>query len=260
MMRVVEARATLRALEEEVENFETEDENGNSGDGDEGSAADSEMRRAEAMEILRNNGATGGPYDGPRLRMYFPDEGSAALARRDWIGQGAVPKCVEMSSLGGMGSAGADISKDVAIIFFCTKASEADFLENVLSKMEAREDDIYKLSVFINPNLVDMGVTGFGMAGRLLRERLLDGLPNVYYLRTLQWGALTRSWPKDFSVWQEDEISDGGYRLIKALNTLPTNPEVEDIYDIENGLQDAPKDGFGLLNAIGDFAQGLMRM
>mmetsp|Transcript_34131 Transcript_34131/g.78790 ORF Transcript_34131/g.78790 Transcript_34131/m.78790 type:complete len:120 (-) Transcript_34131:452-811(-) len=82
----------------------------------------------------------------------------------------------------------------------------------------------------------------------------------LLYNFVLYYYPKCRSWPKDFSVWQEDEISDGGYRLIKALNTLPTNPEVEDIYDIENGLQDAPKDGFGLLNAIGDFAQGLMRM
>ena len=110
-----------------------------------------------------------------------------------------------------------------------------------------------------NPILVDMGVTGFGMAGRMLRERLIDPLPYAYYLRTLQWGALTRVWPRQFSVWQEDESEDAGYRLIRTLPTLPSNPEVEDIYDIENGLSEERKSG-GMLDQFGDFVNGMMRL
>ena len=34
-------------------------------------------------------------------------------------------------------------------------------------------------------------------------------------------------------IWQ-DEDADGGYKLIRTLNYLPSNPEVEDIYDMEN--------------------------
>jgi hypothetical protein len=97
------------------------------------------------------------------------------------------------------------------------------------------------------------------MAGRLLRERLIDNLVNTYYLRTLQWGALTRRWPQSFSVWQEDADANGGYRLIASLDRLPSNPEVEDIYDIENGNKDAPSQGFGILDAIADFANGMVR-
>ena len=104
-----------------------------------------------------------------------------------------------------------------------------------------------------------MGVTGFGMAGRRLRERLLDGLVNIYYLRTLQWGALTRVWPNAFSVWQEDEGAGGGYRLIRSQSTLPSNPEVEDIYDIENGNLQERKGG-GFLDQLGDFANGMMKL
>jgi hypothetical protein len=105
-----------------------------------------------------------------------------------------------------------------------------------------------------------MGVTGFGMAGRRLRERLIDGLIPAYYLRTLPWGALTRVWPQLFSVWQEDANENSGYRLIKAMDRLPSNPEVEDIYDIENGDMRAPSEGFGLLNALGDFVNGMTRL
>ena len=97
------------------------------------------------------------------------------------------------------------------------------------------------------------------MAGRLLRERLIDPLVNTYYLRTLQWGALTRTWPNAFSVWQEDENAEGGYRLIRALDTLPSNPEVEDIYAIENGDKQEAQSG-GLLDQFGDFVNGMMKL
>ena len=97
------------------------------------------------------------------------------------------------------------------------------------------------------------------MAGRMLRERLLDPLVNVYYLRTLPWGALTRVWPKAFSVWQEDADAEGGYQLIWTGGKLPSNPEVEDIYDIKNGDKNERKSG-GLLDQFGDFVQGMMRL
>jgi hypothetical protein len=35
---------------------------------------------------------------------------------------------------------------------------------------------------------------------------------------------------------------------------------VEDIYDISNGDMNAPKDGFGFLNSLGDFVNGMMRL
>jgi hypothetical protein len=35
---------------------------------------------------------------------------------------------------------------------------------------------------------------------------------------------------------------------------------VEDIYDISNGDMSAPKDGFGFLNSLGDFVNGMMRL
>ena len=35
---------------------------------------------------------------------------------------------------------------------------------------------------------------------------------------------------------------------------------VEDIYDIPQGDMSAPKDGFGFLNSLGDFVNGMMRL
>ena len=63
-------------------------------------------------------------------------------------------------------------------------------MEEILYECEATCPNL-KLRIFVNPLLVDMCVTGFRMAGHMLRERSIDPLVNVYYLRTLSWGALT---------------------------------------------------------------------
>ena len=234
------------------------------------------QRKRELMQIIQCGGRKPSiddkgnflpyKYDGPKVRIYFPDEGSAALARRDWnptspnAEEALVPPCVEFSSCGGVQLQ--DTSQDTIIFFFCPKASEAEFVEEALLKSESTLTDQLKLTIFVNPLLVDMGVTGFGLAGRMLRERLIDNLMPVYYLRTLAWGALTRIYPLQFTVWQEDADSEDGYRMIKSMERLPSNPEVEDIYDIENGIANDPEKqkGFGLLDAIGDFVNGMTKL
>jgi len=247
MMRVSQARAQLRALGEPDSENETEE---------------MATTRDELRTILRNDGreeedtTSNKQKKGPCARIYFPDEGSAALARRDWLGR--VPDCVQFSSCGGV-TRTIDVTNDVLVFFYCPKASEAVSVEELLLESEEKSE-VLKLCIFVNPNLVDMGVTGFGMAGRRLRERLIQPLQYTYYLRTLQWGALTRIWPRSFSVWQEDADAKGGYRMIKALPTLPSNPEVEDIYDIENGLMDARAEGGGFLDQLGDFVNGMMSL
>lgn len=242
MMKVVTAKAELQTLldasDEEKEAIE-----------------DYESKKNDLIQILELNGKdVDFEWKGPIVRVYFPDEGSAALARRDWVDE--IPPCVEFSSCGGIQMK--DVTKDMIVFFFCPKASESESVEELLQKTETTANDL-KLTIFVNPQLVDMGVTGFGMAGRMLRERLLDGLVNTYYLRTLQWGALTRVWPNAFSVWQEDADEETGYKLIKTLPFLPSNPEVEDIYDIANGNM-AEKKGLGPLDALGDFVNGMMRL
>lgn len=246
MMRVSKARAALREL----------------GEANDGESEEIQLKREEYMSIIRNDGKVANDNDendkdAPVARIYFPDEGNAALARRDWAD--LVPNCVQFSSCGGMTSSKIDVENDMLVFFFCPKASESQYVEELLLETETKSKKL-KLTVFVNPVLVDMGVTGFGMAGRMLRERLIDPLPYTYYLRTLSWGALTRVWPQAFSVWQEDENAEGGYRLIKALSRLPSNPEVEDIYDIENGLASPKAEGGGILDQLGDFVNGMMKL
>jgi hypothetical protein len=267
VMRLVQAKAELRELQESLGIEEEEEVDFPDPDAELVASAppakkakEPENKKSdkeeELLQIIANRGSDNSPWIGPKVRIYFPDEGSAALARRDWKSE--VPACVEFASCGGVQVS--DISKDSIIMFFCPRASEAEFVEDILYKTEEMRGDELLMTVMVNPLLVDMGVTGFGMAGRRLRERLIDGLVPAYYLRTLPWGALTRVWPQLFTVWQEDEDADGGYRLIKAMDRLPSNPEVEDIYDIENGDMNAPSDGFGFLNALGDFVNGMTKL
>ena len=181
-------------------------------------------REAELLRIVADEGrAYGAAWTGPKVRVYFPDEGSAALARRDWTT--SVPPCVEFASCGGVQAS--DTSSDAIVLFCCPRASEAESVERILYGAESDRGDGLLMSVMLNPLLVDMGVTGFGMAGRRLRERLIDGLVPAYYLRTLPWGALTRVWPRLFTVWKEDENAEGGYTMIQAMDRLPSNPEGE---------------------------------
>jgi hypothetical protein len=204
-------------------------------------------------------------WKGPTVRIIFPDEGSAALARRDW--QSKVPSCCRFSACGGIRDTDMNDknNNDAIVLYYCPKASESDAVEQLLELYEtnAASDDstttALKASIFVNPNLVDMGVTGFGYAGRRLRERLIDTLMSVYYLRTLSWGALTRMYPNAYTVWQEDSNASGGYRNIAILDRLPSNPEVEDIYDIENGIVQKSSGG-GLLDQFGDFVNGMMKL
>lgn len=284
-MKLVEAKAELREVRDKLEELGINADNDGDDDYDGDFVFDGELvssgtnekneeestksetsseegnklaeKETELLKLIANKGIDPNfEWKGQTLRIYFPDEGSAALARRDWSTQ--VPPCVQFSSCGGVQVA--DVSKDVIIIFFCPRASEAEYVEEILYKLEEVRGDELQMSIMVNPLLVDMGVTGFGMAGRRLRERLIDGLIPAYYLRTLPWGALTRVWPQLFTVWQEDENVDGGYRMIKAMDRLPSNPEVEDIYDIENGDMNAPKEGPGFLNALGDFVNGMTRL
>jgi hypothetical protein len=286
-----------------------------------------QQRESELLQIIASEGRQQSWNGKQTIRIYFPDEGSAALARRDWTS--ILPPCVVYDACGGVASRNRKEKRsDVISIFYCPRASESESVEKLLLEAEEStyggggddDDDEeeggggraqHKMTIMVNPLLVDMGVTGFGMAGRRLRERLIDGLIPAYYLRTLAWGALTRCYPNLFTVWMEDENEEGGYRMIQAMDRLPSNPEgkrererererargrvktrggetiymyiyhrhytflrlwysfhslflcvtaVEDIYDIATGNRNAPKEGMGFLNALGDFVNGMTRL
>jgi hypothetical protein len=190
-MRLAEARAELKRLEAEADV-----KDGAEGES-EGSPREArtrrEQREEELIQIIQNRGQSErDPWTGPIARVYFPDEGNAALARRDWPSQ--VPPCVQFASCNGVQRH--NVETDAVVFFYCPKASDSEGVEAILARHEAESTNL-RLTVFVNPNLVDMGVTGFGLAGRMLRERLIDPLQSTYYLRTLPWGRRTRLQPGD---------------------------------------------------------------
>ena len=46
--------------------------------------------------------------------------------------------------------------------------------------------------ILVNPELINMGTTGYGLAGRRIRDEIISAFHTTYYLRTLPWGAVTR--------------------------------------------------------------------
>ena len=105
--------------------------------------------------------------------------------------------------------------------------------------------------------LVNMGVTGFGAAGRMLREQLIDTLVSSYYLRTLDWGAVTRAYPRSFSVWQLDEAAPGGYSLVTTSQRLPNAEELDELYAANYQQEGAGSDFFA---SFAKFVEGFGRI
>ena len=65
-----------------------------------------------------------------------------------------------------------------------------------------------------------------------MRANLIDPFQIVYKLKTLTDGAIVREFPNGYSVWMEDENSDGGYELLQSFKKEPSNEAVNDLLDV----------------------------
>jgi hypothetical protein len=79
-----------------------------------------------------------------------------------------------------------------------------------------------------------------------------------YYLRTLEWGAVARSYPNAYSVLQADDGAPGGYRLLTTSAKLPDGETLEDIYEQNNGGGNDRDGGSGngFLDGFNKFVKG----
>jgi hypothetical protein len=82
---------------------------------------------------------------------------------------------------------------------------------------------------------------------------LLLLLARYYQLNT------TCRYGKSYSVWQEDDSVESGYRLLRNTDAKPNFEELEEIYDEENGLA-TPSDTPAFLNAFADFVRDFGRL
>ncbi|CAN0336671.1 unnamed protein product, partial [Phaeothamnion confervicola] len=99
------------------------------------------------------------------LRVFFPDAGSAALAERDWRDPGkarVLPPSIKLANV----ARDKPQETDAGCVILCPRNSEADDVVRLVREVAALD----QFCVLINPELVNMGTTGYGLAGRRMRE------------------------------------------------------------------------------------------
>lgn len=160
---------------------------------------------------------TGFTQYGSKLKVFFPDAGAAALARRDWgdvpfkitdIGTGKVPPEVQIQP------------EDEAIIFINPSSVEVNQVEKLC---EVAQD---RLVIMLNPRLEDAAIVGIGYTARQLRDRFINNIQSCYHLRPLEGVTVFRCYPGLWQVWRE---TSDDYKLIVELPKKPTGEEIDQL-------------------------------
>lgn len=134
-----------------------------------------------------------------QFKVFFPDAGAAALARRDW---GEPTYSVRgINELKGQME-----DDDDAFLVIEPSAVEVKEVEKMYEAAGERP------FVMLNPRLEDVAIIGIGYAGRQLRERFLSTIETVYCIKPLNGAAIFRCYPQPWQVWLEK--SPGDYELI----------------------------------------------
>ena len=60
---------------------------------------------------------------------------------------------------------------------------------------------------------------------------MLGTFVTTYKLKTLRKGAVVREWPKDFSIWKEDQTVLEGYTIVETFTDAPSDQEVNEIME-----------------------------
>ena len=146
------------------------------------------------------------------FKIYFPDAGAAALARRNWGDPDFVVR--------GIGEIKGQMEPDDQVYLFVEPSSvEVTQVEEMCAEAGDR------FVIMLNPKLEDVATIGIGYAGRQLRERFLSTLEPVYYLRPMAGAILLRSYPGLWQVWQETRADD--YALVAELPQKPSGEALE---------------------------------
>jgi Domain of unknown function (DUF1995) len=95
----------------------------------------------------------------------------------------------------------------------------------------------------VNPDLINMGLTGLGLNARRLRERVIDKFVTTYFLKVYPWGVILRAYPTDWGLWVDDTSSASGFRLIASLDHRPSSEEVDDALDADAELSEGSQSG-----------------
>ncbi|MBW4575570.1 MAG: DUF1995 family protein [Aphanothece sp. CMT-3BRIN-NPC111] len=160
---------------------------------------------------------------GSQLKVFFPDTGAAALARREW---GEVPFKIE-----DLGSTRARVPgkiKPEDEIFLLVEPSAVEIAQ-VEELCQAAGD---RPVVLLMPQLEDAATIGIGYAARALRDRFLNTLESCYYIRPLSGAALFRCYPSPWQVWRE---TDEDYQLVAEQSQRPVGEAIDQILAAPDG-------------------------
>ncbi|HEY9737100.1 MAG TPA: DUF1995 family protein [Trichocoleus sp.] len=155
---------------------------------------------------------------GLSFKVYFPDAGAAALARRDWDNPDF--------SVRAIGELKGQIEPDDEAFLFVEPSSvEVAAVEEMCNQAAGRP------VIMLNPRLEDVAIVGIGYAARQLRERFLSTLESVYYLRPLEGALMLRRYPDRWQIWRETGETEGSvqYELICEMPQKPSGEELDQI-------------------------------
>jgi len=183
------------------------------------------------------------------FKMFFPDAGAAALARRDWDNPAF--------SIRGINEFKGRLEpEDEAFLVVEPSAVEVNDVEALCNEATG------KYVVMLNPKLEDVAIIGIGYAGRQLRERFLSTLEYVYYLQPLEGATLLRAYPGPWQVW--GETADDNYELLGEFSSKPSGEAIDNLFaDETDDDSDSPQPPIkrpkkgGLLAELGQFIRAL---
>ncbi|MEA5581042.1 DUF1995 family protein [Nodularia harveyana UHCC-0300] len=155
-------------------------------------------------------------YDS-RLKVFFPDAGAAALAKRDWAD---TPFKILDIGTGRAASLQSKIQpEDEIFLFISPTAVEVPQVEKLCEDIGDRP------FVMLNPRLEDSGVVGIGYTARQTRQRFISTIESCYYLRPVDdTTAVFRCYPGLWEVWVE---TNGEYEKVAELPKRPTGDELD---------------------------------
>ncbi|MBD2775504.1 DUF1995 family protein [Iningainema tapete] len=155
---------------------------------------------------------------GSRLKVFFPDAGGAALARRDW--ENAPFQILDLGS--GRTAIQPKIEpEDEIFLFVAPTVVEVVQLEKLCAQIGSRP------TIMLNPFLEDAGKIGIGYAARQTRERFLNTIESSYYVFPIYEDvAIFRCYPGQWEVWVE---TNGEYKKIVELPEKPSGEDVDGI-------------------------------
>ena len=180
---------------------------------------------------------------GLQFKVFFPDAGAAALAKRDWNNPDFIIRGInELQATA--------TPDDEAFLIVNPSAVEVQEVEKLCNEAQDRP------VILLNPTLEDVSIVGIGYAARQIRERFLSTLTSCYYYRPLADAAVLRRHPQGWQVWQEMEDQ---YVLQAELPERPSSEDLDRILYGSDGAEEsaAPKPKKSLLGEVQKFLRAL---